>query len=148
MTAGYTYNEVLFKLRNDSYVTGRDKPPVPLRKPSQMAMHVLKEGIAGQRPAGAGSGLRAWAPRAGRCPPTQNGRAGAPGSLKAKPGPTGQRPRGPSHLLRLQLWGREEEGVDARCGPSREEITVISHPASWKTATSCRLQQLSHVPRK
>lgn len=140
MTEGYTYNEVLFKMRNDSYVTGGDKPPLPLRKPSQMAMHVLKEGTAGQRRAGAGSGLRAWTPRAGRCPPAQNGKAGAPGSLKAKPGPTGLCPRGPSHLLRLQPPGREEEGVGARCGPSREEITVISHtspPGRQLLAVGC-----------
>ena len=57
---GWTHvNDVLLKLRDGSSVTKGDKPPLPLRKSSRVAPHVLKAGAAGQRRAGAGSGLRA-----------------------------------------------------------------------------------------
>lgn len=60
---------------------GTSKLPLPLRKPSRCPPpHVLKVGAAGQRRAGIGSGLRAWEPRAGRCPPAQIQGRGALGA--------------------------------------------------------------------
>lgn len=87
-------------------------------------MHVLKEGTMGQSRAGAGSGLRAWA-----LPTYSDREDGGIEGLHAQSRTHRSAPRDPSHLLRLQPPGREEKGVGARCGPSREEITVSHTPS-------------------
>lgn len=95
---------------------GTSKLPLPLRKPPRVAPHVLKAGAAGQRRARTGSGLRAWEPKAGRCPPYSDPAGGGSG--------------GPSHLLRLQPRGREEKGVGARGGRAgRKSPSSPTHSA-------------------
>lgn len=150
MTGGYTYNEVLFKPRNDSHVTGGHKPPLPLRKPSQMAMHVRPKGgqcgaEAGRRrqwPAGLGAmgwALPTYTERESGGTKVPRGQARTQRSASkgpispatsAAPGPRG----GGS---RCSLWAKQ--------GGNHHHLPL---QPSWKTATSFWLQQLSHVARK
>ena len=117
---------MLLKLRDGSSVTKGDKPPLPLRKSSRVAPHVLKAGATGQRRAGAGSGLRAWAL------PTCSDSRGESGVTKGPQSRAGTAQVGAprAHLTCYGcIPGPREKGVDVRGGPSREEITVTSHPS-------------------
>lgn len=56
-------------------------------------------------------------------------------------GPRRSAPQGPISPATSAALGPREKGVDARGGPSREEITVISHPQpSQQRAAGCRGQ--------